>query len=270
MRSVHPIERLRYVARSGDGDPRMVVVETAAALRGLRLDPAGIVVACRRIVERHPACGPLWWLCAHLLMSAEPFERLQSLAEHVEEDPTGAALAHDLPDAATVCVVGWPDLAAEALVRRGDLRVLVVDAFGEGSGLVRRLEHAEVEAELVAPEGVGSAASAADLVLVEGLAIGPDAVLARTGSRAVAAVAYCDGVAVWLVAGRGRRLPEPLWVAMLQRLADRDEPWEHSVEAVPLALVSHVASPDGVVTIDVADLAPECPPATELLRSSAM
>jgi hypothetical protein len=49
-----------------------------------------------------------------------------------------------------------PDLVADALVRRGDVRVLVVDAFGEGAGLQRRLEHAEVEAELVSPEGAGA------------------------------------------------------------------------------------------------------------------
>lgn len=266
---MHPIERLRYVARSGDGDPRLLVHETAAALRGLRLDPAGLVVACRRIVERHPSCAPLWWLCAHLLSAPDPFACLSELAERVEDDPTAAVLASELPDAATVCVIGWPDLVTEALVRRGDLRVLAIDAFGEGAGLARHLERVDVEVELVASEGAGAATAAADLAVLEAVAVGPDTVLARTGSRAVAAVASCDEIPVWLIVGRARRLPEPLWTGMLQRLADADEPWEHSVEPVPLALVSHVVGPDGVTSVDRADLAPECPPATELLLTGA-
>ena len=55
---VHPIERLRYVARARGADAESLVRETAGALRGLGLDPSGLVVACRRIVERHPTSGP--------------------------------------------------------------------------------------------------------------------------------------------------------------------------------------------------------------------
>lgn len=267
---MHPIERLRYVARAGEGDPRMLVSETAGALRGLRLDPAGIVVACRRIVERHPTNGPLWWLCAQLLTSADPFERLYELADHVTSDPTPSTLCRELPDDATVVVVGWPDLVAEALVRRGDLRVLVVDAYGEGAGLVRRLEHAELDVALVSPEAAGAAAGCADVVLLEATAVGPELLLARTASRSVAAIGYCDETPVWAVAGRARRLPEVLWDGMLRRLDDADDPWEHAVEVVPLATVSHVCGPSGVAPLASADLAPECPAAPELLRSSAM
>ena len=36
---MHPIERLRYVARSHGGDQRLLVRETAGALSGLGLDP---------------------------------------------------------------------------------------------------------------------------------------------------------------------------------------------------------------------------------------
>ncbi len=68
---MHPIERLRYVARASGGDQRMLVRETAGALRGLGFDPAGLVVACRRIVERHPNSGPMWWLCATVPVSGE-------------------------------------------------------------------------------------------------------------------------------------------------------------------------------------------------------
>jgi hypothetical protein len=57
---------------------------------------------------------------------------------------------------------------------------------------------------------------------------------------------------------------------MLERMADAGEPWEHELEVVPLALVETVAGPAGTAPITTADLAPECPAALELLRSSAM
>jgi hypothetical protein len=248
----------------------MLVAETASALRGLRLDPGGLVIACRRIVERHPTTGPLWWLCAHVLTAPEPFAAAQRLADECDRDRTPAHLAADLADDATVVAVGWPDLAGEALVRRGDLRVLVDDAAGQGSGFARRLERAEVEVELVSPEGAASAAACADVVLLEAIAVGPDAALCPLGSLAVAAAAYCAEVPVWLTVGVGRRLPAPLWRGMLERMADAGEPWEAELEVVSLALVGTVVGPAGTAPIATADLAPECPAALELLRSSAM
>ena len=105
---MHPIERLRYVARASGGDQRMLVRETAGALRGLGFDPAGLVVACRRIVERHPTSGPMWWLCASVLAAADPYRCAASLADDLEADPTPDVLVEALPDDATVCVVGGP------------------------------------------------------------------------------------------------------------------------------------------------------------------
>ena len=125
---MHPIERLRYVARARGADAESLVRETAGALRGLGLDTAGLVVACRRIVERHPTCGPLWWLCARMLTSADPMAAARAAIEEIERDPTVDRIVAEIPDGATVVTVGWPDLTAMALARRGDVRVLAVDA----------------------------------------------------------------------------------------------------------------------------------------------
>ena len=83
---MHPIERLRYVARAAGADAESLVRETAGALRGLGLDTAGLVVACRRIVERHPTCGPLWWLCARMLTSSDPMAAARAAVEEIECD----------------------------------------------------------------------------------------------------------------------------------------------------------------------------------------
>ena len=156
-------------------------------------------------------------------------------------------------------------------MRRGDATVLVIDTNDEGSSLVRRLQRVDVQAEAVPAAGVAAAVAASDLVLVEAVAAGPDGVLCSLGSHAAAAVAYCSEVPLWLVAGRGRRLPEPMWRAMVERLeATIHDGWNQAVEVVPLALATAVLGPDGLVDADASALVAECAMAHELLRMSAM
>ena len=270
---MHPIERLRYVARASGGDQRMLVRETAGALRGLGFDPAGLVVACRRIVERHPNSGPMWWLCATVLSAPDPYRCAAGLADDLEMDPTPDLLVDALPDNATICVVGWPDLIGEALLRRGDSTVLAIDTDDDGMGsaaFVRRLQRADVDAEIVPATGLAAAVLASDLVVVEALAANETDMLAATGSRALASVGYCAEVPVWGVVGRSRSLPTALFEAMGQRPTDLREPWEAPAEVVPLALTHWIAGPAGVVASSEASLQPECPMSHELLRSSAM
>ena len=267
---MHPIERLRYVARASGGDQRMLVRETASAIASLDLDPAGLVVACRRIVERHPNAGALWWFCASLLAANDPFREAWGLADQVDDDPTPTHLMQLLPDDATVCVVGWPDLVGEALIRRGDATVLVIDVNDEGSRLARRLQREDVVAETVSAAGVAAAVAASDLVLIEAVAAGPDGALCSLGSHAAAAVAYCAEVPLWLVAGRGRRLPDPMWRAMCQRLGEVGDGWNQDVEVVPLAMVGAVLGPLGLSDAETSAMAAECAVAHELLRMSAM
>ena len=252
---MHPIERLRYLARSSGADSRVMVAETASALCGMGVDPAGLVVACRRIVERHPTSGPLWWLCAHMLTAADPFATARRLVAEIDTDPTPDVLIDLLPSDATVCVVGWPDLVGEAVLRRGDIRVLVVDADGEGASFVRRLERADVEAEVVEPGGAAAAVAAADCVVVEALAASTPVVVTRG----------CPWPA-WAVLGVGRCLPDAAFASVVERVADVRVPWLAVADVVPLALFSHVASPMGVAALADVALAPECPLAHELLR----
>ena len=266
---MHPIERLRYVARASGADQALLVSETAGALAGLGVEPAGLVTACRRIVDRHPTSGPLWWLCARILTATEPRAEARRAVQEIADDCTARALVASLPEDAVVCVVGWPDVISDARVRRGDVQVLVVDALGEGMGLARRLRRAEMEATEVPPSGLGSAAAAADLVLLEATAVGPDAFVAVAGSRAAAAVANCAGVPVWLVAGVGRFLPGPMWGALARRLDYAGDPWECEDEVVPLSLVGHVVGPAGLATPAESMKRIDCPITPELFITTA-
>jgi hypothetical protein len=269
-REVHPIEHLRYVARAAGADPALVAAEAADALAQMaRMQPAGLLPACRRLIDRHLSAGPVWWLSARMLRDDDPVRAARRSADELQSDPTSRLLADELPESATALVVGWPDVTADALRRRGDVEVLVVDWAMEGEQFVRRLRDRGSEASLVPASGVGPASVVADVVLVEALAAGPAGVLAVPGSMAAAAVAAHQLVPVWAVTGVGRTLPGPLWDAMLQRLDETGtEPWERSVEVVPADLISGVVGPEGMLDGGAGLQQTTCPPAPELFRAA--
>jgi len=261
---VHPIEHLRYVARSSGVGQEALVQETAGALLSFGHDPAGLVTACRRMLARQPSSGPLMWLAARVLAAADPRAEARACMEAISGDRTARLLSRRLPVEATACVLGWPDLIGRALRLRGDLRVLVVDVLGEGRHLVRRLSEQDGWAAEVAESGLGAAAASADIVLLETAAVGPDGFLAVAGSRAAASVAHAARVPVWLAAGRGTVLPGPMWDSLIERVLEMVEAWEADEEVVPLALVDRIAGPTGLVSVPEALSSVDCPVVPEL------
>ena len=232
---VHPIERLRYVARASGADQALLVRETAYALAAFQDDPAGLVAACRRIVDRHPTSGPLWWLCARVLTSPDGQREAWRAVEEIDADSTSAELAFALPEDSTACVIGWPELVGDSLPRRGDVEVLAVDALGEGSGLVRRLLQSGIDAVDVPTSGLAAAVASSDVLLLEAVAVGPSGFVAVSGSLAAATVARHAEVPVWLIAGVGRLLPARMWEAVAGRhVTKAADPWDLDEEIVPI------------------------------------
>lgn len=262
---MHPIERLRYVARASGVPQATLVQETAKALASFVGDPHGLVTACQRVVSRQPSSGPLVWFTARVLTSGDPSSEIWAAAGEMQADRTSALLARSLPDDARVCVLGWPSEISDALPRRGDLEVMVIDTLREGSGFVSRLWQADMDAIDVPMSGLGAAAASADLVLLEAAAIGPTSFLSVAGSRAAAAVAKHERVSVWLVGGVGRMLPDAMFCGVEARL-DSDEPWDADDELVPLDLVDQIVGPNGPEPVPVALQNVDCPIAPELFR----
>ncbi len=265
---MHPVERLRSLARAGPLEHGVLVRESALALGALAADSAGLLLSCRRLLQHHPASGPLRWLCARVLCADDPRSEAWRCVEEIDDDPTAGRLRRELPEAGSIVVLGWPEVASEALARRGDIRPLVVDALGEGSRFVRSLWGMDVKAVQVDEGGLGAAVGGADLVVLEAAAVGPGGFVAVPGTFAAAAVARHRGVPVWLVAGTGRVLPGRLWSSLVVSLDARagEEPWAAEEEVVPLDLVDVVVRPSGLV--DARDLAcgpADCPDAPELL-----
>jgi hypothetical protein len=270
---VHPIEHLRYVARAHGVDPAALVEETAHALGSMSFDPASLVVSCRRIVERHPFTGALWWLCANTTTSSEPYEAVWELAEKIRSDSTAAELAAALPDECDVVTIGDPHLIGQGLARRGDVRVLALDVHHSATSFVRRLERYDVDYEPVDAGAAGSATRVADVVLIEALALDEHRVIVPSGTSTIAAAAAAWDTPVWLVAGVGRRLPTAYIDAMAAKrdaLAAQQDDWTVDVEVLPTRLVTHVVGPTGVMPMGPPAARPECAVAAELLRNVAM
>jgi hypothetical protein len=266
---MHPMERLRMVARASGEEPGLLAREAAAALAGCADDPRALVLACRRLVERQPASGPLWWLAARVVAAADPGTEAWMSAEMLREDVTPAAVAGALPDDAVLTVLGWPEQVTEALRRRGDAQVLVVDVMGDGSPLVAALDRAGSDASLVPEAGIGAAVAASTLVLLDASAVGPSGFLAVTGSHAAAAVAYTEQIPVWVVAGVGRILPARLWGAMVDKVSALGDPWDCDWEVVPIEFATAVVGPGGPLNpADALELV-DCPDAPELTATSS-
>jgi hypothetical protein len=181
---MHPIEMLRSVARSRGGAPADIGAEAAWCLAALAADePAAVLPACRRLLERHPGCGPLWWVSARVLTAGDEILEAEQCASLLMEDPTSDTLSECIFDA-----------------RDGDLADLPLRVARHGR--------------------VGELA-AADAVLVEATALGPGSMVIASSSNSLLQASEAAGTPLWVEAGVGRVLPPKLWRALLDRIATK-------------------------------------------------
>jgi hypothetical protein len=213
---VHPIERLRAVARARDVDQRLLAREAAMVLGVLADDPFGLVTSCRRLLDRHPGAGALWWACARLLDAADPRSEARAVVRELDDDEAVLRpLSLDLPERSTVVVVpdaaGGSELVDRLALRRDDL--IPVEAADPPIDVAAVLEAGAALDPSLDPslDPTSPDASGAAVVLVEAGAAGPDRFLAVAGTAEGIGSARAQGLPVWLVVGAGSRLPAPLF-----------------------------------------------------------
>ena len=262
---MHPIEQLRYVARASGADAGMLVQEAASALSVFDRDPGAMLTACRRLLTRQPAVGPLWWMSSRLVTCANARSEARAVIDELHNDRTGRELSHGLGDGCTVAIAGWPDITVGALPRRGDVRVLVVDVEGQGHSVVRRLERQEMDVEDVDAAKLAGIVEDSDVIVVEAAAAGSAAALVDVGSVGLAATAKALRKPVWLVVGPGRLLLEQYWQAIMERIDEPELPaFLAAHEVLSYGLVDRLITSDGPVNVDAVS-APDMPFAPELL-----
>lgn len=238
---MHPIERLRYVARAGAVPIVPLVRESASALSSFADDPMGLLTSCRRLLDRRSDCGPLVWLAARMLTALSPREEAVRVVEALDSDPTGWALQDSLdtlPAGSGVLAVGELEAFAAALHARPDLQSLEPDD----------------------PE----TAARADLVLMTSDCVGPSQALVAAATVPVAEMARGWGTPVWLIAGAGRILPERMW----DLLNARHRPGDPAMRGLAVLdldrFVTQVVTPTGLRTPVQAARQSDCPVVPEL------
>ncbi len=212
---MHPIERLRYVARTS-GDACELVEEAADALVDLSGEPRVLLTASRRLLDAHPECGPLWWLAARVLCSVEPGLAAELARELIAGDVTAEELAASLPGAATV-VAAPSRLVLGALSLRPDCTVRLLGAPSLLRSALRQLASGPAEVVAYLPEEANAAVDGASVVLVEALAAATNGVLVARDGAVLARSAGERGTPAWLVAGQGCVLPPALFEACAAR-----------------------------------------------------
>ena len=143
--AVHPIERLRFVARAEGVPGDVLASEATAALMTFADDPAALVAGCRRVLSRQVGCGQLWWACARLLTAENVRETARATIEALEEDTTGAAVSLSL-DFAPTPDDAEPEEWAEPVV-------VDAHAIGDGGAMVDARGLDDLDAVGSGPDG---------------------------------------------------------------------------------------------------------------------
>ncbi len=256
-----PFERLRALARHA-GDETELVLEAADCFADFGPDPAQLVTVCRRLLAHHPACGPLWWLCARVVAAPDPAAAARDARDRLARDRTASRLAallpfpHDEP----IAVLGWPEVAGDALAERPDLDVVVV-RDDRAAGRIRRRAHDD-ELRLRMVDLTEVIAAAPSHLLLEVSAMSASGALVSEGSGDLL-WSLGSTTTLWLVAGTGRLLPQRLFDVARGEVERADD---GRVESIDLARVDRIAGPDGLDPVERFVGRVDCPVAPELLR----
>lgn len=216
---MHPIERLRYVARAGDADPVMIAEEAAEALAALGHAPQALVPSCRRLIEAHPACGPLWWVAARMIVAEEPRSAAYAAIDLLEQDQSVEELAASFPSECSVAIPARRDLA-DAVDLRPDLSVTVVGSSYRLNHVFGRMTDLTdvIGIDLQDLEDGSESLALIDLVVLDAIAAGPNGLLVDLDQYRLLEHAELEGAESWVRVGVGRLLPAALFDALCSRV----------------------------------------------------
>ncbi|CAB4942945.1 unannotated protein [freshwater metagenome] len=137
---MQPFERLRAIARWTRGlDEESLLLEAIDCLADFDDDPAGLVVACRRLLSYHPYSARLWWVCSRVIGSMEPRMVAWDTWDQIRNDATASYLHSYLEsDERPVLSLGWSQTMS-SLAEISPGRKIVVMRTGDDNNLSRSL-----------------------------------------------------------------------------------------------------------------------------------
>jgi len=261
---MHPIERLRWIARAEDEPAATLASEAAWTLGELAQDePTALLTACRRLLDRHPACGPLWWVSARLAAADDPVEAARRAAAELCSDATPDRLARALRASLTasdVVVLTVPvELSLACLASSKPYQIRVLGIPWSLRQAVRALSEVASEVTGWSSGEERQALEGASVLLVEALAAGPEAVLVDPGVAVAVQAALDVSVPSWIVIGAGRALPKRLFEAASERAGEKVD--EVALDSFALAIGAELTGDPGAVAAQVS-----CHAGPELLR----
>lgn len=219
--------------------------ETAAALRAFTGEPVGLVAATRRILDRQLTCGPLWWLCSRVLCAIDPLDEIADVLRSIGDDTVTAALDARLPYGATVAIATPPFQSIEALARRGDVEVAVVDYDETSRRLIDDVARTGVDTSAFSARSAAAALDSVDVVLAEALAVGGTVAMVPAGTATLVGLAKQLDIPTLLIAGTGRVLHPELFDSLVRRWSSTaTTAAARSEELLELRWVDAVVGPD--------------------------
>ena len=261
---MHPIERLRWIARATSEPALTIASEAAWTLGELGADePAAVVTASRRLVERHPTCGPLWWACAHLVASDDPLETARRVTAELYADTVPDRVAEALRDNFTrsdpLCATVPADVLRDALSRRGSYELRVIAPYSALRHELRGLGGVVEDVTGFEIEDVDEALEGAAVLLVEPDLASAAGLLVEPGVGLVIERAVHQGVPVWALLGTGR--------VISTQLAEAAAEWaDEDLELVPSGQIALAVDDSGPGALLAALVRTSCPPGAELLH----
>lgn len=266
---MHPIERLRVLARDDEVPHAELAAETAGALAALGDDSRGMLAACRQMLARHPEAGPLWWACARMLSADDPEAEARAIRRNLADDAVGLSLALDLPQGIEVAIIGWSPLVNELAGRREDLKLNIswtggltfveanLDTFHDPSLETYDPDIDDRVFDLKSHELVRSV-ERCEVLLVDVWVAGDKAFFSSARNKEAMVAAHRCGTEAWAMVGVGRRLPEPLFEVVRQRIRTTATP--------RLVAADHTINEYASRVIEPVSIPCPCPP--ELLHLS--
>lgn len=209
---MHPIERLRWIARAQGESASTIASEAAWTLGELGMtEPAAVLTASRRLVERHPECGPLWWACAQLIAAEDPYEAAGKVSQALVGDAAAVSLARALrrevasSDVVVACVPS--DLLRSACNQRRLGGIRLVASYGELRSEIRSFTQGADDVTGYEIEDGEEAFGGASVLCVEPLLASSRGLVVQTGVADVIRMAIDQKVPVWALLAAGRVLP---------------------------------------------------------------